>query len=222
MKARSARRKKWICFWIVGMSIYAVSALALRVGWLMLTSTHCHYHWGRCWGWCWSDSWRHQKGYWDLIAMSPGCTHPPTTSHSISIFSFLQPSSAWEPPSDSCAGPSSSKAALQTATRMSFGWLFYSSSSFAFTSKKLRALSFDTSLRKICRIGKRGNRMGQQTASNLHASFFIPSRASMILYFSAQNPDLQNYWTLNPSRKRPTPIGALSDYLALCHPIRSR
>ena len=24
VKARSARKKKWICFWIVGMSIYAV------------------------------------------------------------------------------------------------------------------------------------------------------------------------------------------------------
>lgn len=31
VKARSARRKKWICFWIVGESIFAVPPIALRV-----------------------------------------------------------------------------------------------------------------------------------------------------------------------------------------------
>ena len=29
VKARSARRKKWICFWIVGESIYAVRPMCL-------------------------------------------------------------------------------------------------------------------------------------------------------------------------------------------------
>lgn len=31
VKARSARRKKWICFWIAGESIFAVPRVALGV-----------------------------------------------------------------------------------------------------------------------------------------------------------------------------------------------
>lgn len=55
VKARSARRKKWICFWIVGEPTYAIFPKILRFGYLTLPSAHRHYHWGRCWGWCWSD-----------------------------------------------------------------------------------------------------------------------------------------------------------------------
>ena len=32
VKARSARRKKWICFWIVGESIHAVLPFPPRIG----------------------------------------------------------------------------------------------------------------------------------------------------------------------------------------------
>ena len=32
VKARSARRKKWICFWIVGESIYVVLPFPPRIG----------------------------------------------------------------------------------------------------------------------------------------------------------------------------------------------
>lgn len=32
VKARSARKKKWICFWIVGESIYVLSLFTLRNG----------------------------------------------------------------------------------------------------------------------------------------------------------------------------------------------
>ena len=37
VKARSARKKKWICFWIVGESLYSVPPVALP-GWLANTS----------------------------------------------------------------------------------------------------------------------------------------------------------------------------------------
>ena len=39
VKARSARRKKWICFWIVGESCYAVPSIGLNA-W---TSNACQY-----------------------------------------------------------------------------------------------------------------------------------------------------------------------------------
>lgn len=51
-KARSARRKKWILFWIVGESTYAASWNSLGAEWLILPSAHYRYHWSCCWGWC--------------------------------------------------------------------------------------------------------------------------------------------------------------------------
>lgn len=99
VKARSARKKKWICFWIVGESIHAVPSIAPRVRYLMKYSAHRHHHWGRCWGWCWSDGWRNQKDYRNLIAMFLGCTHFPILYYMSPPSSpFCQLASACEPP----------------------------------------------------------------------------------------------------------------------------
>lgn len=97
VKARSARKKKWICFWIVGKLIYVVLLSYLRARSLMLPSAHRHYHWGGCWRWCWSDRWGNEEGYWDLTTMSLDCTHSPTVSHATLAFSFHRLPRAYEP-----------------------------------------------------------------------------------------------------------------------------
>ena len=116
VKARSARRKKWICFWIVGEFIYTDSPNALKFEYLMPASAHHPYHWGRCWGWCWSDG----PPKIDLIATSFDFTHSPTLSHGIPTFSFLSVIIGLRASSDSCAGPCSSRTALQTVRSTSW------------------------------------------------------------------------------------------------------
>ena len=65
VKARAARRKKWICFWIIGRSTYSVPPTGLLAWNSNAFSAHCHYHWGRCGGWRWDSD---QK----MIALSLG------------------------------------------------------------------------------------------------------------------------------------------------------
>ena len=98
IKARSARRKKWICFWIVGESIHAVPPTAGGVERLTVRSAYYCHHCRRRRG-C---GWNHEK---ELIVMSPACVfqrfhiaHP--SSLSITSIGMLALSG-------SCAGPRS-------------------------------------------------------------------------------------------------------------------
>ena len=90
-KARAARRKKWICFWIVGEFIYAVLLIAIGARWLILASTHRHHHWGCGRGWGWSSG-SSLKSPWGLVCRVPRSLfliHSLTTSHDIPKFSFF-------------------------------------------------------------------------------------------------------------------------------------
>lgn len=109
VKARSARRKKWICFWIVGRSTYYVPPIGFWAWKSNASSAHCHYHWGCCWGWRWDSD---QK----MIALSLGAHVPRKNSHSIPklCFSLLPWTST---SSDTCAGLCSSELELWTAKR---------------------------------------------------------------------------------------------------------
>ena len=183
VKARSARRKKWICFWIVGESIYAIPPNAMRGGYLMLPSTHRHYHWGRCRSWCGSDGRRNQKDYWNLIAMSLDFTHPSVQSHGAPNLSFSSTTIGLQASSELDARSCSSRMRLQTARRTS--WMAaLLIIIFRLHFKKPRALLLLLTLAYVryCRIEECGNPRrtlsNQQTAS--YSMIICPPRNSRI------------------------------------------
>lgn len=153
VKARSARRKKWICFWIVGRSTYSVPPIGFWAWKSNASSAHCHYHRGRCWGWRWDSD---QK----MIALSLGA-HVPRKIH------IAYPSSAFRyshglQPHQTLAPGYAAPNWNYGLRKGRFNWLLYYSPPLSFDlTFEAAGPAVDTSLRKKCRIEECGNRTNQ-------------------------------------------------------------